>query len=107
MENKNEAGRKAEGLILYSEWKQGALRGHLKIGKQICKDYNITQEDLDERKRLIWNKYQRLRRQRKKEEAHEKQTKPNLYNMGRLIKEELQSSIEMEEEQNQKEVQIK
>jgi len=59
---------KEQGLILYSKWRQGSLRGHKHIGEQICEDYNITQEDLDNRKRVILNRYRRLYRGRKKAE---------------------------------------
>ena len=59
--SKTEAGKKA-----YKEWKQGNLRGLYNIGQQIIKDYELTQEDLDDKKRETWNTYQRLRRKRKK-----------------------------------------
>ncbi len=59
-ENKKEEGKKA-----YREWKQGNLRGLYSIGQQIIKDYELTQEDLDDMKRETWNAYQRLRRKRK------------------------------------------
>ena len=58
--SKTEAGKKA-----YKEWKQGNLRGLYNIGQQIIKDYELTQEDLGDMKRETWNRYQRLRRQRK------------------------------------------
>ncbi len=59
---------KAQGLILYSEWRQGSLRGHRHIGDKIIKDYNITEEDLAIRTRRLRASYKRYYRAKKKSE---------------------------------------
>lgn len=61
IKSRNEAGRKA-----WRAWRQGNLRGYTYIGQEIMQKYGLTQVDIDEMRREMFNKWRRLNRQRKK-----------------------------------------
>lgn len=60
--------KKEEGIEVYKLWRQGNLRGHKHIGQQIIDDYGLTEKDINEMKREIWNRYKRNLAKRKKED---------------------------------------
>jgi len=53
---------KEKGLRVWRGWNNGNLRGYYNIGKQIQKEYGLTDKDIADMKRIRRNKYARLKR---------------------------------------------